>query len=254
MLGVVCVYAGIGAAMLGVVGLVRPLRRVAITSRRRAAAVLTCGLLLVALGWSLPAPEVRVATPRTMLDRFAPVYQFDEVHALRVDAPPAAVFRAIHEVTAGEIRFFQALTSIRRLGRRAPESILNAPDRRPILDVATRTTFLTLADEPDREVVVGTVVLAPDGWTRQAVATPDDFRALTQAGFAKAVMSFRVEPDGRGGSLVSTETRVFATDAAARRRFARYWRVIYPGSAIIRRSWLRAIRRRAEGAPVGRSG
>jgi hypothetical protein len=44
---------------------------------------------------------------------------------------------------------------------------------------------------------------------------------------------------------VSTETRVFATSPAARRRFAAYWRVIYPGSAIIRRSWLRAIRHRA---------
>jgi len=59
-------------------------------------------------------------------------------------------------------------------------------------------------------------------------------------------MNFLVEPDGRGGSLLSTETRVFATDAVARRRFAVYWRVIYPGSALIRRMWLRAIRLRAE--------
>ena len=58
-------------------------------------------------------------------------------------------------------------------------------------------------------------------------------------------MNFLVTPDGPDGSLVSTETRVFATSDDARRQFARYWRVIYPGSAIIRRMWLRAIARRA---------
>ncbi len=63
-------------------------------------------------------------------------------------------------------------------------------------------------------------------------------------------MSFLVEPNG-AGSLVTTETRVFATDDSARRRFAAYWRVIYPGSALIRRMWLRAIQRRAEMLPGG---
>jgi hypothetical protein len=46
------------------------------------------------------------------------------------------------------------------------------------------------------------------------------------------------------------ETRVHTTDAAAERRFAVYWRLIYPGSAFIRRMWLEAIRRRAESSPA----
>jgi len=32
---------------------------------------------------------------------------------------------------------------------------------------------------------------------------------------------------------------------STRRRFAGYWRIIYPGSALIRRMWLRAVARRA---------
>ncbi len=36
------------------------------------------------------------------------------------------------------------------------------------------------------------------------------------------------------------------TAGLAAPRFAIYWRVIYPGSALIRRMWLDAIRRRAE--------
>jgi hypothetical protein len=89
-------------------------------------------------------------------------------------------------------------------------------------------------------------VIGPDGWSRRYADTPDAFAVLDAPGFAKAAMNFLVEPDGRGGSLLSTETRVHATDPASRRRFAAYWRVIYPGSAIIRRSWLQAVRRRAE--------
>jgi hypothetical protein len=58
-------------------------------------------------------------------------------------------------------------------------------------------------------------------------------------------MNFVITPEGPKASIVSTETRVFATSPEASRRFAAYWRTIYPGSAIIRRMWLRAIRKRA---------
>jgi len=61
-------------------------------------------------------------------------------------------------------------------------------------------------------------------------------------------MNFNVEDAGGGMSRLVTQTRVAATDAEAERAFARYWRVIYPGSALIRRMWLRAIKARAEAA------
>jgi hypothetical protein len=46
--------------------------------------------------------------------------------------------------------------------------------------------------------------------------------------------------------VVTTETRVFTTDPWSRRKFGEYWRMIYPGSALIRRMWLQAIKKRAE--------
>jgi hypothetical protein len=57
----------------------------------------------------------------------------------------------------------------------------------------------------------------------------------------KMAIGWRLE-----GTVLSTETRVLATDAAARRRFRRYWLAIRPFSGLIRRVWLRAIKRRAE--------
>jgi len=245
MFGVILVYVGLISAFIGAVGTLWPLRVLGLSSRLRSSALLAFGVLLVVTGWALPAPETRAASPSSRLDEFMPVWQFSELHRMRVNAPPARVFRAIREVTANEILFFRTLTWIRRFGRPGPESILNAPERRPLLEVATRTTFLQLAEETDREIVVGTLVVAPRG-TVIGKPTPEGFKALERPGFAKAAMNFRVEEDGAGGSILSTETRVYATDGASKRRFAAYWRVIYPGSALIRRMWLRAIVHRAE--------
>jgi len=179
------------------------------------------------------------------LDRVAPSYQFNEVHRTTVRATPERAFRAIKEVTASEILFFRELTWLRRFGRRGPESILNAPERRPLLDVATRTSFITLADDHPREIVVGTVVVAPPHPTRPRARA--EFLALHgRVGYALATMNFVVTPRADGTCDVSTETRVFATDESARRRFAAYWRLINLGSAFIRLMWLRAIKRRAE--------
>ena len=50
-------------------------------------------------------------------------------------------------------------------------------------------------------------------------------------------MNFRLRDEGDGWIRLTTETRVFALDASARRRFAAYWRLISPGSAFIRRMW-----------------
>ncbi|MDP9194943.1 MAG: hypothetical protein M3P06_24880 [Acidobacteriota bacterium] len=243
MLGSAVVYSGLIVAFLGFVCIVKPIRRLRIGTRRRALAVFATGLALAFLGLVLPAPESRIARAETRLDEFAPVWQFHEFHTMRVDAPPDRVYEAIQRVRADEIAFFRALTWIRRGGKPLPESILNAGDRASIIDVATRTGFIYLANDVPRELVVGTVLHAPRG-TRGKL-TPDVFRKTLPPGFTLASMNFHVRPDG-AGSIVSTETRVFANSPRARRRFAAYWRVIYPGSATIRRMWLRAIAKRAE--------
>lgn len=246
MLGVVLVYAGLIISSAGAVSLLKPLAFLKIRSRLRGALVLGIGLILFALGALLPSRERRVEAMRTRLDEFAPVYQFHEVHRIHVRAPREQVYRAIKTVTADEILFFRTLTWIRRLGQPGPETIVNAPEHLPLLEVATRTSFLLLAEDEGQEIVLGTIVLAPKGWQPKSGANPEDFKVLDRPGFAKATMNFRLEDAGSLACVVTTETRVYATDASAQRRFAAYWRVIYPGSALIRRMWLRAVKLRAE--------
>ena len=166
--------------------------------------------------------------------------------AATIAAPAARVFDAVRSVSADEIALFQTFTWIRRFGRPGPESIMNAPGAQPILDVATRSGFLLLQDRPPHEVVIGTVVVAPPGARRPERFGPDEFKQLTMPGIATATMNFRVEDAGAGTTRLITETRVFATDRTALARFTPYWRIIFPGSAILRITWLRAIKARAE--------
>jgi hypothetical protein len=242
------VYAGFVLGAAGVLLVMRPIRSLGVPTRVRGLLVVGAGVLAAGIGFALPASESRVNRVETRLDEFAPAWQFREFHTLRVAAPPARVFEAVERVRAGEIGLFHALTWIRRGGRPLPPGILNPGDREPLLDVATRHGFVCLARDVPRELVIGTVVLAPPG-TRGAL-TPRVFRESLPPGFALAAMNFAVAADGPGRSRLSTETRVHANGPAARRRFAAYWRVIHPGSAIIRRMWLRAIERRATG-PAG---
>jgi hypothetical protein len=57
-------------------------------------------------------------------------------------------------------------------------------------------------------------------------------------------IDFVARPEGTG-CLLTTETRVHATTARARRLFRLYWLVVGPFSALVRRRWLRAIARAA---------
>jgi hypothetical protein len=153
-----------------------------------------------------------------------PVFQFVERHATHVHASPETIYAAIRAVRAGEILFFRTLVAIRRGFLPLRESILNPGNDEPLLDVATRSGFELRADDPPSEIVISSCIA----------------RNVT------AAMNFMVTPNERGGCEVSTETRVHAADRRAEWRFRLYWLAIRPGSGLIRRMWLRAIRRRAE--------
>lgn len=143
-------------------------------------------------------------------------------------------------------------------GSDVPESILAAPAGQPILAVALRSGFMLLGEEPGREIVLGTLVATPPELRHLEAAELErlrtgfdaaSFRALAAPGYARAATSFRWSDAGDGWTRLVTETRVHATDAGTSRRFALYWRLIYPGSSWIRRAWLAAIRDRCQLAP-----
>jgi hypothetical protein len=245
MLDSYLVYLGFALAFFGGVSMLWPLRLVFIRTRRVASLVCVFGVLLATMASLLPFSEKRAAMPATKLDEWMPRWQVEERHSIEIAAPPEKVFAAIHAVTADEIFLFRTLIAIRRCGQDGPESILNVPERKSLLDVATETSFIYLDNGP-REIVLGTVISAPRDAARSQGLTAELFRRTLRPGVVLATMNFLIASRENGGSTLTTETRVYANSAAALRRFGVYWRIIRPGSDVIRRMWLRAIGRRAE--------
>jgi hypothetical protein len=105
-----------------------------------------------------------------------------------------------------------------------------------------------LAEEPNREIVVGAVT---QPWVADVVfrgVAPEEFAGFDEPGYVKIAWTLAVLPRGRDECVFRTETRVRATDPSARRRFRRYWLVFSPGILLIRRETLRLVRRAAEAA------
>jgi len=241
------VYAGLLILLAGIILIVKPLHVGGVRTRKPGSLVLGAGLLLALCGALFPAPLIRTGSMGTHLDYFVPVYQYYEFHSLLVRASPERIFQAVKAVTPDEILFFRTLTWLRspRFSQGDRHTVFDAPPGTPILETATGSDFLLLAEEPGREVVLGTVV--GDSPLGTGKPTPEDFMLLVRPGYSKAAINFHIQETAAGLCRVTTETRIFCTDSSARTRFGVYWRLIYPGSDIIRRMWLRAIKRRAEG-------
>lgn len=162
-----------------------------------------------------------------------PSYHHRERHAIRVAAPPARALAAARDVPLADLPLARTLFRLRGLGADPPSGRM--------WDLFERNGFAPAGDD--------TFVLVGRPWKLRGDLRPDvgDFASFDEPGFAKLALDLRAVPDGQGTRL-ETETRIFLTDAAARRSFRRYWLLVRPFSGLTRRAWLRAAKRRAESA------
>jgi len=175
----------------------------------------------------------------TLLDQILPEYQFTERHRVWVDAPPEAALAAAREVSLGEMKLARLLFRIRGLRNLG---------HGPLWEQMLAGRFVALGEITGREVAGGTIgqMWKLSGGHVPRIAGAPEFTNFSLPGYAKAVMSLAADRvDGR--TELVTETRVFATDEGARQAFSRYWLVIRLGSGLIRRLWLQAAKKRAEG-------
>lgn len=180
-----------------------------------------------------------------LIDDHLPHADFAERHALRVHAPPERAYAAARRLDLSESLPVRALFALRSLPalltrKRGQERSLGIT-----MDRLLRNGFVLLDERAPYELVLGLVgrFWTPAGGIERI--HPAEFAVFERPGMAVAAWNFTVLPTDEG-SLVATETRVRCTDEAARRSFARYWRVVKPFSGLIRMEALRAIRRTAE--------
>ncbi len=185
-----------------------------------------------------------------LIDKYMPAYQFHEVHTITVKATPDRVFEALQKLTAKEIALFGTLIGLRQLPARLTGRGKPRPKNgRPLLEQVLRGGFILLEEATSQEIVLGTIgqFWKPRVPTAPRISQAQEFVDFAQPGYAKSTINFQLEPTADGtATKIRTETRIYAPDAPTRQKFAAYWRLIYPGSALIRVMWLRAVKRRAE--------
>jgi hypothetical protein len=239
------VYSGIVLAVCGLANLALPFRFLGIRKRAVGALVFAGGAMLALTALLWPAPTIRVAQPRTLLDDVMPEYQFFEKHSARVHARPEQVMQAVRQSTFGDMKSLVTLLKIRAAALRIHDTGVFLQDKR-VLDAFSASGYLSGGS--GHEIAMCGV------WNvranrRPEVHTLQEFADYREQGAVKMAFDFNVEEAGEGWSTISTVTRVLALDDSTRRGMGRYWRLIVPGSGLLRRQWLDGIKRRAESMP-----
>lgn len=240
------VYSGIAAAVFGLANLALPFRFLGIRKRRAGALVLVGGsaVALAALYW--PPPTIRVAQHRTVLDDIMPEYQLSERHSAHIHARPAQVMRAVRESTWGDMKSLVTLLKIRGAVSNRPYRDTGAfsLDKR-IIDGFAASGYVIGGREHEIVAAGGANLRAKQPIQAHSLQEFADYR---EQGAIKMAFDFYVKETGDGWSTLTAETRVAALDESAR-GMARYWRLVVPGSGLLRREWLDGIRKRAEAGP-----
>jgi hypothetical protein len=175
-----------------------------------------------------------------LIDDFLQSYDVRERHRTRVHAPIDKVYEAVRRLDISRAKLSMLLFTLRGIpaGSLAPACFT--------LDDFLKMRFILLGERENEELLLGLVgrFWTPSGELLRLDA--EGFRVFDEPGYAKAAWNFtlRAEPDE--SVLLETETRVFCTDAASRKRFRFYWLFIGAFSGLIRRDVLRAIKRNAE--------
>jgi hypothetical protein len=178
------------------------------------------------------------------LDDVVPVADHVTRQSRVIDAPASVVWEELHRLKLSSLPVTLLFSAVRAL-----PVLLAGRGRRRGLD----RTFLDvvpipeLASDPPSHVVFGGVLQA---WRLTGGRRPPELdaagvREWSEPGWVKVGMEFRLTRT-LGGTRLSCETRVAATDAGTRRRFGLYWLAVGPGSSAIRWELLTAVALRAE--------
>jgi hypothetical protein len=197
-----------------------------------------------------------------LLDDIQPSFDVTEVHSIKVDARPEIVFPAMKNVTLGEI---SSVVRLLLFLRAIPEKMVGRERKtvsveRPFLSSLQGNGFLLLAEKEEREIVFGRMVPAGVGrfWRASSakgvpLSGATEFLTFDHPDYIRVVANLMIEPNGIHGVIVRTESRCLALSRNALREFMPYWRIIRPGSGLIRRLWLRGIRAHALSALADRA-
>ena len=227
------------------------------TTVRAAAGTIAAGAALAALGYAAFAGSAwtryghatrsrRADEDDPILDGFMPLYDVVERHHIHVAAPAEVTLGVARDLDLTDCRLVHAIFRAREVmigAKPAPTGVAEPPG---VVAAALRLGWGVLTDRAGREIVLGAVTKP---WEPNPVfqdLLPREFVTFADPGYVKIAWTLRADALEDGTSIFRTETRALATDVDARARFRRYWALVWPGVALIRRTMLEPVKREAE--------
>ena len=181
-----------------------------------------------------------------ILAEFLPQHQFQESHALTINASPEETFSALRSLDFSRSWIIRLLFGLRmasalfaREGGRGGKLGYSFKD-------LEKFGFVKLAERSNKHIVYGLVgkFWEPDGGIHKIAS--QEFGKFHDPQMAKLTWSFHVVEHEKGSKL-STETRVKCMGDPAMWRFGTYWTMIRPFSGMVRMEMLKAVRDKVEG-------
>jgi hypothetical protein len=178
---------------------------------------------------------------RQLIDDIMPQFDVAASYGIDVAAPPSIAYAAISQADFSRSTTIRVLMSLRR-GKPLKDSRSGSWRER-----LQESSFIELAESPDRELVLGIVgkFWRPDGGACSKM-TPQEFHEFSRPEFARAAWNFAVTEKSQNSSRMTTETRIQCLGRTARWRFRSYWLIVGPFSGLIRKVMLRQIKIEAE--------
>jgi len=243
----------IGAILLvvGVISLILPMKFLFISNRTIAAVVVLCGLLISVSSLFWPVKLKQSPTFDQKLDDLMPAYSFNEFHEVRINTAPDKVKEVFRVTGVKDIPIVRLLMKIRGIADDDVDMSDRASSNKAGADTFTTPDFNFFVLAPNEFISV--MILKPNMISSDKekpappeISSPEQFSAFNEPGYMKVAINFRFISTDNKETLLTTETRVDGTTKTDSSVFGRYWRIIYPGSAIIRRVWLDTIKKKAE--------
>ncbi len=250
-------WIGIILIVVGLISLVQPLAFLFVFNRTIGAFVLLSGSAISFISFFWPVKEHH-SQSKQKIDDLLPDYSFNEFHEVRIKASPEKVKQTLQVTGVQDIPVVHLLMKIRGISDGKDMSDTAAKSQAGTGNFSTPDFNFFVVDPTEYISVMiiksSMITNQPDKPAPPEIFTLEQFMSFKSPGYVKVAINFKFIRENEEETLLTTETRVQGICHKDSRTFSRYWRVIYPGSAIIRRVWLDTISKKAQIAEIKNRG
>lgn len=166
-----------------------------------------------------------------LIDKYLSAYDFNEFHSIKVIASAEGIYDKMLSCDISRSFLIRFLFRLRGM-----------PKHLYTINHLTSMGFVKLDEQPGKEIVYGIVTTSPTFNCCLSNISPASFIQNTNDSIIKAAINFQLHKEGNSNHIISTETRVWCSSSAMRKRFRLYWLFVKPFSQVIRRAMLKQMK------------